>query len=182
MSVIYTGFVIFMPYFLEISISQTKPYISGMRKVIFSILPQVAIKQIFGVYHFFYYFNFPITFDNAGSEFANYNVTTGIVMLLISSLLFTSIGVLIDKMWIKKLNSRSATNDQRRSQVMNKALDLSQNSINEEKIVGDAENSQEAIQEGEQKDQTKNPRKKIHLSISNQIYSIERGEICVMIG
>lgn len=83
-----------------------RPIASSAAKLYLSIIPQVAMQQFCGVFATLEGNTIGLNFDNASDDVYNYSYTKGIVMLVISSVVFTLIAFYLDKVLPRQYGER----------------------------------------------------------------------------
>jgi len=89
-----------------VGIPLQRPAASGTAKIIMSLIPQVAMQQLCGVFGSFEGNSVGLTFSNATEKVYNYTFVTGIVMLLISIVVFTLLAFYLDMTLPRKYGER----------------------------------------------------------------------------
>ena len=95
----YAGIVGTLVYFGEnlLGIPVQPPDSPAGEKIIFSLIPQVAMQQMCAVFGNLEGSGVGLTFSNATETINNYSFVTGLVMLFISSVVFTLLGFYLDR-------------------------------------------------------------------------------------
>ena len=81
-------------------------YTSKTAKLWLSLFPQVALQQAFSVWGDFEGNLVGLTYDNITFEVNNYTFARALYMLVISFILFTGLGLYLDKVLPKKYGER----------------------------------------------------------------------------
>lgn len=95
----YAGIVGTLVYFGEnlLGIPVQPPDSPAGEKIMFSLIPQVAMQQMCAVFGNLEGSQVGLTFSNATETINNYSFVTGLVMLFISSVVFTLLGFYLDR-------------------------------------------------------------------------------------
>jgi len=82
------------------------PDSAGGEKIIFSLIPQVAMQQLCGVLGNLEGSGVGLSFSNATETINNYTYVTGLVMLFISTIIFLLLGFYLDKILPRTFGER----------------------------------------------------------------------------